>query len=190
MPVAEQGKGHVVRAIFAMLADRAAVVLVDGDGTYPADHVGPLLTPILEGTADMTLGPPARRRRGALTPTRWLGNLLIRSAFRLLIGRGQGDLLTGYRVFAPGFLRGFTPRSTGFEIETEFACEAVARRLRVVAVPVPYYPRIAGTTSKLRAFRDGFRILRTILVQSLRLRPWRPALLAALLVGLAFWLGA
>jgi glycosyltransferase involved in cell wall biosynthesis len=183
VPVPEQGKGNVVRAIFAVLADRAAVVLVDGDGTYPADHIGPLLTPILEGAADMSLG--ARRPvggAGALTPTRWLGNLLIRSAFRLLIGRGQGDLLSGYRVFGPGFLHGFIPRSTGFEIETELACEAVARRLRVVELPVPYYPRIAGTTSKLRAFRDGTRILRTILVQSLRLRPWRPCLLASILV--------
>ncbi len=169
MPVPEQGKGHVVQAIFATLADRAAVVLVDGDGTYPADRIGSLLTPILDGTADMTVG--ARRpvaEAGALTPTRRLGNILIRAAFRLLIGRGHGDLLSGYRVFAPTFLHTVTPRSTGFEIETELACAAVTRKLRVVEVPVPYYPRIAGTTSKLRAFRDGMRILRMILSQSSR----------------------
>ena len=67
-------------------------------------------------------------------------------------------------------------RSSGFEIEAELASEAVARRLRVVEIEIPYHPRIAGTQSKLRAFRDGRRILWTILIQSLRLRPHRPLL--------------
>jgi hypothetical protein len=58
----------------------------------------------------------------------------------------------------------------------------------VVELEVPYRPRIAGTASKLRAFRDGRRILGTILRQSLRLRPWRPLIALAMpiaLVGLA-----
>jgi glycosyltransferase involved in cell wall biosynthesis len=176
--VPEQGKGYAVRAIFASLADRDVVVLVDGDGTYPADAVGALLGPILEGSADMTVG--ARRPvagEGAMTPVRGLGNLLIRASFRLLIGRGTGDLLSGYRVFSRRFREAVTLRSEGFEIETELASEAVAKRLRVVEIEVPYHPRIAGTESKLRAFRDGGRILRTIIAQGLRLRPWRLMLL-------------
>jgi glycosyltransferase involved in cell wall biosynthesis len=172
--VPDQGKGHAVRAIFDALADRPAVVLVDGDGTYPADRVGDLLSPVLAGQADMTVG--ARRpvdAPGAMSPIRGLGNLLIPAAFRLLIGPGNSDLLSGYRVFSPRFLREVKLRSSGFEIETELASEAVARRMRVVEVPVPYLPRIAGTASKLKAFRDGRRILTMIVVQGARLRPWR-----------------
>ena len=66
--------------------------------------------------------------------------------------------------------------------------QAIARGLRVVEFEVPYRPRIAGTASKLRAFRDGRRILGTILRQSLRFRPWRPLIALAVptaLVGLA-----
>lgn len=180
--VPERGKGHAVRAVFEALGDRDAVVLVDGDGTYPADQVGPLLAPVLAGAVDMAVG--ARRpvaEPGAMTPVRGLGNVLIGVAFRLLIGPGTGDLLSGYRVFGPRFLGSLTPRSSGFEIETELASEAVARRMRVVEAPVSYRPRIQGTASKLRAFRDGRRILAMIVVQSLRLRPWRPVLLLALL---------
>ena len=109
-----QGKGHAVRAIFENLRDRDAVVLVDGDGTYPAEHVGPLLKPVLAGEADMAVG--ARRpvaELGAMTPVRGLGNLLIGAVFRVLIGPGTGDLLSGYRVFGPRFLKAFTPRSAG-----------------------------------------------------------------------------
>ncbi|HMB06990.1 MAG TPA: hypothetical protein VKP69_25060, partial [Isosphaeraceae bacterium] len=75
------------------------------------------------------------------------------------------------------------PRSEGFEIEAELASEAVAHRLRVVEVDVPYHPRIAGTTSKLKALRDGWRIMLTIVAQSLRLRPWRPMLLVLVLTA-------
>lgn len=175
VPVPAQGKGHAVRAIFEDLNDRKAVVLVDGDGTYPAEVIDRLLGPILDGTADMTVG--ARRpvaEAGAMTPVRGLGNLLIRAAFRVLIGPGTGDLLSGYRVFSRHFRESVRLRSAGFEIETELACEAVARRMRVVEVPVPYRPRIAGTSSKLNALRDGLRIVGTIVDRSVRLKPWRP----------------
>ena len=134
--VPRRGKGYAVRAIFETLRDRDAVIMVDGDGTYPAEHVGPLLAPVLAGEADMAVG--ARRpvaEAGAMTPVRGLGNLLIGAAFRVLIGSGTGDLLSGYRVFGPGFLRAVAPRSRGFEIEVELASEAVARGMRVVEVP-------------------------------------------------------
>jgi glycosyltransferase involved in cell wall biosynthesis len=169
--VPDQGKGYAVRAIFATLADRNAVILVDGDGTYPAAAARELLAPILAGTADMTVG--ARRPEagaGAMSPVRGLGNVLIRAAFRLAIGRGPGDLLSGYRVFSRHFLATVTPRARGFEIEAELTGAAVARGLRVVEVPVVYRPRIAGTASKLRAVRDGLRIVATIVRQALRMR--------------------
>ena len=178
--VREQGKGHAVLAIFQDLADRDAVILVDGDGTYPADVARDLLEPVLSGRADMTVGnrkPVAEL--GAMRPIRRLGNVLIGSAFFLLIGPGTRDLLSGYRVFGRRFREVIQPRSSGFEIEAELVSQAVARGLRVVEVDVPYRPRIAGTASKLRAFRDGGRIVATILRQSLRFRPWRPAFLLA-----------
>jgi glycosyltransferase involved in cell wall biosynthesis len=172
--VPEQGKGHAVRAAFATLADSEVILLTDGDGTYPAEAAPLLVAPILDGTADMTVGvrqpmPGA----GAMTITRGVGNRLIRAAFRVLIGPGTTDLLSGYRGFSRRFREAVKLRSSGFEIETELAGEAVARRLPVLEISVPYHPRIAGTASKLRAFRDGRRILAAIFKLGLRLRPWR-----------------
>ncbi len=183
--VREQGKGHAVLAIFEDLADRDAVILVDGDGTYPAEAARGLLEPVLAGRADMTVGnrKPVDEL-GAMSPIRGFGNILIGAAFALLIGPGTRDLLSGYRVFSRHFRQVVIPRSTGFEIEAELVSQAVARGLRVVEFDVPYRPRIAGTASKLRAFRDGRRILWTILRESFRLRPWRPLFLMAVVVAL------
>jgi glycosyltransferase involved in cell wall biosynthesis len=175
--VPRQGKGHAVRAAFAALSEFDVVVLTDGDGTYPAQAAPLLVGPVNEDAADMAVG--ARRPApgvGAMSVTRGVGNLLIRAAFRLLVGTGNRDLLSGYRAFNRRFRDTVQLRTTGFEIETELASEAVARGLRVVEIEVPYYPRIAGTQSKLNAARDGWRILLTILIQSLRLRPHRPFL--------------
>jgi glycosyltransferase involved in cell wall biosynthesis len=183
--VMEQGKGHVVRAAFAALRDFDIVVLTDGDGTYPAESAPLLVGPLLVDAADMAVG--ARRPvpgTGAMNPIRGVGNLLIRAVFRILIGRGTTDLLSGYRTFNRRFREAVQLRSSGFEIETELASEAVARRLRVVEVAIPYHPRIAGTQSKLRAVRDGRRILVMILLQSLRLRPYRPVLVWLAACGL------
>ncbi len=85
LAVPEQGKGHAVQAIFRALAGCDAVVLVDGDGTYPADAGRALLGPVLSGSADMTVGArwpePGQR---AMSPVRGLGNLIIRAVhFRL-----------------------------------------------------------------------------------------------------------
>lgn len=194
--VREQGKGHAVRAAFLELGDRDAVILVDGDGTYPASEVGPLLSLVLAGEAEMTIG--ARRpvaSLGAMTPTRRIGNILIRGLFRILIGPGIGDLLSGYRVFSRKFMSAVQLRSSGFEIETELAIESVARRLRCVEFEVPYLPRAEGTQSKLRAFRDGWRISRMILAKSLSMTPWRPAavlgvFLSLIAVASKAWLSA
>jgi glycosyltransferase involved in cell wall biosynthesis len=181
VPVPRQGKGHAVRTALADLSEVDVIVLTDGDGTYPALAAPLLIAPLLVGTADMAVG--ARQPTpgaGAMTLTRGLGNKLIRAAFWLLIGPGTTDLLSGYRAFNQRFRTTVQLRSAGFEIETELASEAVARKLRAVEIPIPYHPRIAGTESKLRAFRDGRRILVTIVSQSLRLRPHR-VLLAWLL---------
>jgi glycosyltransferase involved in cell wall biosynthesis len=183
VPVPRQGKGHAVRAAFAELAAFDIVVLTDGDGTYPAQAAPLLIDLVRDGRADMSVGARhAVSGAGAMSLTRGLGNVLIRAAFWVLIGPGTTDLLSGYRAFNRHYRESVRLQSAGFEIETELASEAVARGLSVVEVPVAYHPRIAGTQSKLHALRDGWRILLTIVRQSVRLR--LPRALLVLLVGL------
>ena len=167
------------------------MLLTDGDGTYPAASAPSLIAPILEDDADMTVG--ARQPTpgaGAMTLTRAIGNRLIRVAFRVLIGPGNSDLLSGYRAFSRRFREEVQLASSGFEIETEISTAAVAGGLRVLEVSIPYHPRIAGTESKLRAFSDGRRILLMIIKQSVRLRPMRFQALWFLITacGIPWWM--
>lgn len=174
VPVPDRGKGFAVRAAFATLADYDVVLMADGDGTYPAEEAPRMIAPVLEGRAETVVG--ARRPvegAQAMAPVRALGNVLIGGAFRAFIGPGAGDLLSGYRAFSRRFLHEVRLRSEGFEVETELAVQTATRGLAAADVDVPYRPRIEGTESKLRAFRDGRRILATIVVEGFRLRPLR-----------------
>ena len=71
-------------------------------------------------------------------------------------------MLSGYRVFSRRFVKSFPALSRGFEIETELTIHALELGLAVEEVDTPYYARPQGSASKLNTWRDGFRILLTI----------------------------
>ena len=100
----------------------------------------------------------AAYRRGHRT-----GNRLLTSFVTLVFGRAFSDILSGYRVFSRRFVKSFPVLSGGFEIETELTVHALELELPVAEVETPYYSRVAGSASKLNTWRDGFRILWTIM---------------------------
>jgi len=71
-------------------------------------------------------------------------------------------VLSGYRVFSRRFVKSFPVLSRGFEIETELTVHALELELAVAEVETPYYARPQGSASKLSTWRDGLRILFTI----------------------------
>jgi hypothetical protein len=80
-----------------------------------------------------------------------------------LFGRQFSDILSGYRVFSRRFVKSFPAISSGFETETELTIHALELRMPVEEVISPYRSRPEGSVSKLNTYRDGFRILNTIL---------------------------
>jgi hypothetical protein len=80
-----------------------------------------------------------------------------------VFGQSFPDMLSSYRVFTRRFVKSFPALSGGFEIETELTIHALELELPVGEMPTPYYSRPRGAVSKLSTWRDGFRILRTVL---------------------------
>jgi hypothetical protein len=71
-------------------------------------------------------------------------------------------MLSGYKVFSRRFVKSFPAMSSGFEIETELVTHALELRMSSAEVWAPYKERPVGSVSKLRTYRDGFRILTLI----------------------------
>jgi len=157
-----QGKGNVVRRMFTDV-EADIYVLVDGDATYDAPSARAMIALLLDERYDMVVGARKHREDAAYRSGHQTGNFLLTGFVTHTFGRAFSDILSGYRVFSRRFVKSFPVLSGGFEIETELTIHALELGLPVGEIDTPYYTRPEGSTSKLNTWRDGFRILSTIL---------------------------
>jgi hypothetical protein len=139
---------------------------------------------------DMLCGARANEVDAAYRRGHVLGNRLLTGLLTLLFGRSFSDILTGYRVFSRRFVKSFPALSAGFEIETEMSIHALELVMPTAETVTAYAARPDGSTSKLSTYRDGFRILRTMIDLFRSERPFLfflgiAAVLMLLAVGLA-----
>ena len=165
-----QGKGHVVRRMFADI-EADAYILVDGDDTYDAAAAPAMLAMLTEGTLDMVTATRVTQIAAAYRAGHRTGNYVLTRIVTTLFGDRVTDLLSGYRVFSRRFVKSFPALSKGFETETEFTIHALELAMPVGEMEVAYRDRPAGSVSKLRTYTDGLRILRTIVLLMKEVRP-------------------
>src|SRR5258708_5969128 len=157
-----QGKGHVVRRMFADI-DADVYVLVDGDATYDAASAPRMIDALLSGRLDMVVGLRVDQAAAAYRRGHRTGNRMLTGFLASVFGQAFKDILSGYRVFSRRFVKSFPVLSDGFEIETELSVHALELALPVAELETPYYARPAASVTNLNTWRDGFRILGTIL---------------------------
>lgn len=159
-----QGKGNVVRQMFREI-DADYYIMIDGDDTYPAEAAPRLLEPLMNDTADMTVGDRLSNGTYGEENDRafhGFGNNLVRWLIKVIYGYAFDDVMTGYRAFNRIFVKTMPVLSEGFQIETELSIHAVDKRFRIVDVPIDYRDRPEGSYSKLSTFGDGAKVLRAI----------------------------
>ena len=160
-----QGKGNVVRSMFRDI-DADIYIMVDGDDTYPAGAVRELMQPVINNEADMVIGD--RLSNGTYEKENKrafhnLGNNLVKGLIGLLFKNEIKDIMTGYRVFNKFFVKTMPVMSEGFQIETEMSIHALDKKFRLKEIPIEYRDRPDGSESKLNTFRDGYRVIKTLI---------------------------
>ncbi|HEX2826111.1 MAG TPA: glycosyltransferase family 2 protein [Burkholderiales bacterium] len=156
-----QGKGHVIRRMFADV-DADVYVLVDGDDTYDAAAAPAMVDKLLAERLDLVNG--RRRETDAQNwrrGHRW-GNRVLTGMAKRLFGDRLDDMLSGYKIFSRRYVKSFPALSTGFEIETELTIHALEMNMPIAEVDTAYRNRPEGSVSKLNTFRDGLRIVAMI----------------------------
>jgi len=157
-----QGKGRVVRRMFTDV-DADVYVLVDGDATYDAPSAPKMIELLMAERLDMVCAVRVDREEAAYRMGHRAGNRLLTGFVAHVFGQSFTDMLSGYRVFTRRFVKSFPVLSGGFEIETELTVHALELEMPVGEMKTPYYSRPKGSASKLNTWRDGFRILKTVL---------------------------
>jgi glycosyltransferase involved in cell wall biosynthesis len=156
-----QGKGHVVRRMFADI-DADIYLMADGDGTYAPEDSPELIRTLLSENADMVVGVRSGVTNDAGRTGHAFGNKIFNVIYRAAFGTDFTDIFSGYRAFTHRFVKSFPAVSGGFEIETEMSVHASQLKLPVSEITLNYGRRVEGSSSKLSTFKDGFKILRML----------------------------
>jgi glycosyltransferase involved in cell wall biosynthesis len=171
--VQHQGKGNVVRRAFADV-EADVYILVDGDGTYDPAAAPAMVEKLLTERLDMVVG--CRKEDASDQGEKYrsghrFGNLMLTTVLATMFGGRFTDILSGYRAFSRRYVKSFPALSSGFETETELTVHALELRMPCGEVPTLYGSRPEGSESKLSTYRDGFRILKTMLRLYMAERP-------------------
>lgn len=155
-----KGKGNVVRRAFADI-EADVYLMIDGDDTYDASAAPRLIEALVSGPLDHVVGVrvDTNEADGSYRPGHAMGNTVFNKVTTLMFGEQVSDMLSGYRAFSRRFVKSFPANSEEFEIETELTIHAANLRVPQAEVPIDFKDRPEGSESKLRTFRDGFKIL-------------------------------
>lgn len=186
----KKGKGFAVKRGFLSLSDNCEiVVIVDSDDTYSLANLITAINLVKDYNYDMIVGNRINEadsnenrinvfRRGHRT-----GNLIFSKLSQLLHPSGVLDSLSGFRIMSRNFVESFTGGASEFEIEVELNAHAAFIKAAVGNIDVNYKGRPIGSESKLRTYRDGYKIL---LINFKIFRTYRPKIAYSLLA--LFWI--
>ena len=172
VPQSRKGKGNALACGFAAAAGDI-IAMVDADGSADPGEIPRFVQALLDG-ADFAKGSRFVKGAGSddITRLRRLGNRALSGCVNVLYGTRYSDLCYGFNAFwrchvpllglAPEGGAGLPLWGDGFEVETSINIHIALAGLAVTEVPSFEHPRIHGA-SNLRTFRDGFRVLRTIM---------------------------
>jgi hypothetical protein len=136
--------------------------MADGDATYDAAAAPAMIARLVDERLDMVVGARQSELEDAYRRGHRFGNRLFTGLLASLFGRTFSDIFSGYRIFSRRFAKSFPALSRGFETETEISVHALELAMPVAEIPTRYGARPEGSASKLSTWRDGWRIMKTI----------------------------
>jgi glycosyltransferase involved in cell wall biosynthesis len=181
------GKGNALACGFAA-ATGDIIVMLDADGSADPGEIPKFVKALTDG-ADFAKGTRFAEGGGSsdITRLRGIGNRALTEFVNFFYSANHSDLCYGYNAFwkrhvpVLGLDATSPPAATGdgrrwgdgFEVEALIHIRVARAGLMVAEVPSFEYTRMHGV-SHLSTFSDGLRVLRTVLVEHRRTRPWRP----------------
>ena len=163
-----RGKGDALRVGFAACTGDI-IVMIDADGSTDPSEITYFVNALLHGN-DVAKGSRFIKEGGShdITFVRSLGNYALSQLVNILFGTSYSDLCYGYNAFWKHSLASIQLDCDGFEIETQLNIRMHGAGLSIIEVPSVERPRIFGQ-SNLRTFHDGWRVLKMILKEYIRL---------------------
>lgn len=145
------------------------IVMGDGDNTYDFLEMNKFIEPLRNNSADMVMGSRLKGRiyKGAMPFLhRYIGNPVLSGMLKLMFKTKVSDSHCGMRSLKKEAFDRLDLKCSGMEFASEMVIKAAMAGLRIMDIPITYYPREGE--SKLRTFKDGWRHIRFMFLFSPR----------------------
>ncbi len=160
------GYGGNQKAGYRWMIDNGldVVVLLHGDGQYAPEFLPQMVTPILEGRADVVFGSRMLEHgaalRGGMPKYKFVGNKILTFLQNRLAGVRLSEWHSGYRAYSISSLAGvgFELNADYYDFDTQIILQMIASRQRIVEIPIPTF--YGDELSRVNGVRYGWRILR------------------------------
>ncbi len=158
-----QGKGAAIRKAIDAASGHIAIIQ-DADLEYDPNDFWLVLTPILQGDADVVYGSRfiVKKEGRDLYSKHALGNRFLTFLSNRFTNLNLTDMETCYKAFRLQFLKTIPLRSNRFGIEPEITAKIAKRKLRFHEVPISYHARTYAEGKKIK-WRDGIVAICVIL---------------------------
>ena len=160
-----KGKGDAIsEGLHNLKGNPGYIVLTDADYTYPAKHLKEMINVLnLNPDVGMVLGDRFSTiyEHESDRNQFYIGNRILGFVQRVINGVKLNDPYTGLRIIRSHLLKGWKPRSSGFDIEAELNNHINRLGFKILEIPIKYRKRLG---KKKLAFRDGLKILRRIVI--------------------------
>lgn len=139
--------------------------MADADGTYDLQEISKFIKILKNNDVDIAIGT---RLKGKIFPGamprlhRYVGNPLLTLTTNILFGTRISDTNCGMRAITKKAWEKIKALSPGMEFASEILIKAAKNKLKIVEIPITYYPR-QGRPSKLNPLKDGFRHLKLLI---------------------------
>jgi len=157
------GKGMAIRTALKK-ATGDIIIIQDADLEYEPNEYYKLIKPILDGRARVVYGSrnlnKENRQHSGISYT--IGGLFLTWFTNLLYNTRITDESTCYKVFRADVIKGIPLECKRFEFCPEITAKVALRKIRIMEVPISYYPRAKWQGKKIR-WRDGAQAAMTLI---------------------------
>lgn len=154
------GKGGALATGFKA-ATGDVVIIQDADMEYDPNEYPLVVNPIFEGRAQVVYGSRFMNQRAKGYLLNRLANKGLTFLSNLMTHQKLTDMETCYKAFRREIIQSFEIEEKRFGFEPEITAKIVKRGIKIVEVPISYYPRSNAEGKKI-GFRDGLRALHCI----------------------------